>query len=80
MQDPVVFLKPLTSFSRGVIMTMHLGRVAQRESAALTLQRPLVRNQPCPPSDAEPWCSRLTRRPVKPEIAGSSPVGSAIFL
>ena len=25
------------------------GRVAQRESAALTLQRSLVRNQPCPP-------------------------------
>src|SRR5690606_41454784 len=28
-------------------------------------------------ADLEPWCSRLTRRPVTPEIAGSSPVGSA---
>jgi hypothetical protein len=27
----------------------------------------------------EPWCSWLTHRPVKPEIAGSSPVGSAIL-
>gem|GEM_PF-3214093 len=27
----------------------------------------------------EPWCSWLTHRPVKPEIAGSSPVGSAIY-
>ncbi len=30
-------------------------------------------------STVEPWCSWLTRRPVTPEIAGSSPVGSAII-
>ena len=27
---------------------------------------------------AGPWCSWLARRPVKPEVAGSSPVGPAI--
>ena len=29
-------------------------------------------------TNKEPWCSWLTHRPVKPESAGSSPVGSAI--
>src|SRR5690554_3822688 len=31
-------------------------------------------------TNGEPWCSWLTHRPVTPEIAGSSPVGSAIPL
>ncbi len=32
-----------------------------------------------PPATMVPWCSWLTRLPVTQKIAGSSPVGTAIF-
>ncbi len=32
-----------------------------------------------PPATMVPWCSWLTRLPVTQKIAGSSPVGTAMF-
>ena len=32
-----------------------------------------------PPATMVPWCSWLTRLPVTQKIAGSSPVGTAIY-
>ena len=41
---------------------------------------PKVRgSNPLPATNLVPWCSWLTRLPVTQKIAGSSPVGTAIF-
>ena len=61
--------------------TLYCGRIAQRESTCLTSKGSQVQILFRPPevTKAEPWCSWLAHRPVKPEVAGSSPVGSAIL-
>ena len=42
---------------------------------------PKVRgSNPLPATNLVPWCSWLTRLPVTQKIAGSSPVGTAIWL
>ena len=43
----------------------------------VTGSNPVLPTSQCRTDHAGAWCSWLTRRPVKPEIAGSSPVAPA---
>ena len=49
-------------------------------SVARRAHNPEVRgSNPLPATNLVPWCSWLTRLPVTQKIAGSSPVGTAIY-